>query len=77
MLPATWLVSAVQRVVPLHIPAEHEGLVLARQRTRFDDSATREELGVTPRSLERTFTDSVRWMREANHLTPRQAGLLA
>ena len=77
MLPASWLVTAVQRVVPLHIPAEHEGVVFLRERTRFDDSATREELGVTPRSLEQTFTDSVRWLREAGHLTPRQAGLLA
>jgi hypothetical protein len=76
MLPVARLVSAVQRVVPLHLPAEHEGLVLVRQQTRCDDSATREEFGVTPRPLEQTFTDSVRWMREAGHVTARQAGLL-
>ncbi len=43
----------------------------------MDDSITRKEFGIEPRPLEQTFADTIRWMVEAGHLSPRLAGKLA
>jgi len=77
MLPFTWLVSAAQRLLPVHVPAEYEGVLLNMYDTRCDDSRAREELGVHPRPLVDTYRDTVRWLYDAGRLTARQAGLPA
>jgi nucleoside-diphosphate-sugar epimerase len=44
---------------------------------RCDDSKTRSEFALEPRPLEQTITDTVRWLVDVGHLTPREAGRLA
>lgn len=77
LLPMTRLISTLQRVVPVHLPAEYEGIRLGSQRARYDASATVQELGVTATPLPQTFADAVRWLHQAGHLTARQAGTAA
>ena len=77
MLPVTRLATAAQRVLPFHVPAEYEGVVVTGNATRCDDSRAREELGVTPRPLRETVRDTVHWLHQAGHLTSRQAGAAA
>lgn len=73
--PVAFVGSALQRFVPFHIPAEHEGAVTLSYNTRIDASATTTALGIEPRPWETTVADSVRWLHGAGHITRRQAGL--
>ncbi|MGI5176145.1 NAD-dependent epimerase/dehydratase family protein [Dactylosporangium sp. CA-152071] len=75
MLPLTWSMSALQRITPFHLPADHEGVVLIRAATRCDDSRAREELGIKPRSLIETYGDTIRWLHRTGRLTDREAGV--
>jgi nucleoside-diphosphate-sugar epimerase len=77
MLPAAWAASTVQRVLPFHLPAEYEGVLIIGSATRCDDSRARQELGIEPRPLAETLRDTVRWLHQAGHLTARQAGTAA
>ena len=58
------------------LPAEQGTSAHTRWR-RCDDSKTRDELRLQPRPLAETFADTVHWLAEAGHLTPREAGRLA
>jgi nucleoside-diphosphate-sugar epimerase len=77
MLPAGRLASAVQRALPVHLPAEYEGVLFHSYDTRCDDSPACQELGVHPRPLVETYRDTVRWLHRAGRLTARQAGAAA
>jgi nucleoside-diphosphate-sugar epimerase len=77
MLPALAPVGAVQRVWPWHIPAEYGGVYFLAFHPPVDDSLARIELGITPRDLEETLADSIRWLYEHNLVTAKQAGRLA
>jgi hypothetical protein len=44
------------------------------QDVRIDYSATIDELGVSGRSLAESMRDTVRWLAEAGHISPRAAG---
>lgn len=74
MRPLARVASAAQRVLPFHLPAEYEGVVILGHATRCDDTGTRRRLEITPRPLTETFTDTVRWLHAAGHLTARRAG---
>jgi dihydroflavonol-4-reductase len=74
MLPLSWTLSAVQRVTPFHLPADHEGVVFMRSDTRCDDSRAREQFGIQPRPLTETYRDTIRWLHRTGQLTTRQAG---
>jgi dihydroflavonol-4-reductase len=76
VLPVARVVQLIQRVTPVHIPVEFEGAYYCRCANRFDDTNTRHELGVTPRDLELTLADSVRWLFQQGHISRRQAGQL-
>jgi dihydroflavonol-4-reductase len=67
----------VQRRVSTRLPWDAEGIWVMNCAARCDDSKTRTELGFDPRPLRDTFADTVRWLVEVGHLTPRQAGRLA
>lgn len=77
LLPAGRAVGLIQRIVPVHIPVEFEGIYFIRCAARSDDTRTRTELGVVPRDLQVTLADSVRWLFEQGHISRRQAGQLA
>jgi dihydroflavonol-4-reductase len=77
LLPAARAVGLIQRIVPFHIPMEFEGIYFIRCAAQSDDTRTRTELGVTTRDIQVTLADSVRWLFEQGHISPRQASQLA
>jgi dihydroflavonol-4-reductase len=74
MLPFSRATSALQRVVPFHLPADYEGVLFVYSDTRCDDTRTRDELGIQPRSLADTYRDTIRWLHQTGQLTAHQAG---
>jgi dihydroflavonol-4-reductase len=77
LLPVGRAVQVLQRIVPFHIPAEFEGIYVAWCAARYDDTRTQRELGVAPRDLQATLADTVRWLVDQGHISPRQGGQLA
>jgi nucleoside-diphosphate-sugar epimerase len=69
--------DVAQQWVRTRLPWDGEGIWVMNCAARCDDSKTRNELGLEPRPLRETFVDTVRWLVEAGHLTPREAGRLA
>src|SRR5215472_7406077 len=67
----------VQRRLRTRLPWSAESIWIVNCDARCDDSKTRQELHLVPRPLRETFADTVRWLAETGHLTPRQAGRLA
>jgi dihydroflavonol-4-reductase len=66
--------DAAQRVLPFRLPLNSQAPWIGRNAVPGDDSATREELGVTFRPAEEAIADTVRWLRETGGLSARQAG---
>lgn len=82
-LPA-WFLAAfgrsadiVQRRLKTRLPWSGEGIWTVNCDAHCDDSKTRQELQLESRPLRETFADTVRWLVETGHLTPRQAGRIA
>jgi nucleoside-diphosphate-sugar epimerase len=69
--------DVVQRRVRMRLPWDAEGIWVMNCAARCDDSATRSELGLEPRALQETFADTVRWLVDVGHVTPREAGRIA
>lgn len=67
----------VQRRLRTRLPWSGESMWIVNCDARCDDSTTRHELHFEPRPLRETFADTVHWLAETGHLTPRQAGRLA
>ena len=67
----------VQRRLRTQLPWSGESIWILNCDARCDDSKTRDELQLDPRPLQKTFVDTVHWLVEAGHLTPREAGRLA
>ncbi|HEX4725223.1 MAG TPA: NAD-dependent epimerase/dehydratase family protein [Pseudonocardiaceae bacterium] len=74
MLPVGRLADAVQRVWPWHIPAEYGAIYTCACATRVVDYDS--TLGITPRPLADTVTDTIRWLYDTGRITDRQAGIL-
>jgi nucleoside-diphosphate-sugar epimerase len=66
-----------QRRLRTRLPWSGESIWVLNCDARCDDSKTRDELQLQPRPLEETFADTVHWLVEGGHLTPREAGRLA
>ena len=82
-LPA-WFLAAfgqmadlLQRRLRTRLPWSAESIWIVNCDARCDDSKTRDELQFEPRPLRETFADTVHWLAETGHLTPRHAGRLA
>jgi dihydroflavonol-4-reductase len=83
ILPA-WSLAAfgrtadlVQRRLRTRLPWSAESIWIMNCDARCDDSKTRDEFQLEPRPLRETFVDTVQWLVEVGHLTPREAGRLA
>jgi hypothetical protein len=76
MLPVGLLTGLVQRIWPVHIPAEYGALYTCWCATRVADS-DRIPIGIQPRPVADTMADTVRWLHQEGLLSNRQAGLLA
>nr|MDT0656862.1 NAD-dependent epimerase/dehydratase family protein [Micromonospora sp. DSM 115978] len=77
MFPVGLLTGALQRVVPVHLPAEYGAIYTCAVGRAIDCSATDELLGCAGRPVAETMTDTVRWLYEAGHLGRRLAGRAA
>jgi dihydroflavonol-4-reductase len=82
ILPA-WFLAAfgrtadlVQRRLRTRLPWSGESIWIMNCDARCDDSKTRDEFQLEPRPLRETFADTIRWLVEIGHLTPRKAGRL-
>jgi dihydroflavonol-4-reductase len=67
----------VQRRLRTRLPWSGESIWIMNCEARCDDSKTRDEFHLEPRPLRETFEDTIRWLVEIGHLTPRHAGSLA
>ncbi len=82
-LPAWFLAGfgraadVAQRRLKTRLPWQGEGIWVMNCAAHCDDSKTRNELGLEPRPLRETLTDTVRWLVEVGHLSPGEAGRLA
>jgi nucleoside-diphosphate-sugar epimerase len=56
------------------LPHAVEGSRVIAANARVDASATVDELGIPGRPLEESMRDTVRWLVEAGHISPRAAG---
>jgi nucleoside-diphosphate-sugar epimerase len=71
------MADIVQRRLRTRLPWSGESIWIMNCDARCDDSKTRDELRLESRPLQETFVDTVQWLVEVGHLTPRQAGRLA
>jgi nucleoside-diphosphate-sugar epimerase len=67
----------VKRVRPFDFPLTREGMQFATRWPGIQASPTLGSLGVRFREARETYTDTIRWLYRAGHLTRRQAGRLA
>jgi nucleoside-diphosphate-sugar epimerase len=74
IMPVSWAASAAQPILPMHLPADHEGVILTYQGCRADSSRTEQHLGVAATPLAQTMADAARWLHQAGHISARQAG---
>ena len=77
MLGIGSLTDAVQRRTQIRLPWSREAIWILNCVARCDASRVGADLGLEPRPIEETFADTVRWLVEAEHVTPKQAGRLA
>lgn len=68
-LAAGRMADMMQRIVPVRLPFNHEGIWISSQQAHGDDSKTVSELGVVPRDLRVTLQDTVRWLADQGHLS--------
>ena len=68
------LMNGAQRILPGKTPLAFEGIYIATQDPKTDDSSTAAEFGVEPPPLEETLTDMIRWMVEAGRIPAKAAG---
>jgi dihydroflavonol-4-reductase len=66
-----------QKFVTFRLPVNYQSVYCVGLQHQFDDSNTRSELGIEPRPLEETVTDTVRWMVQKGYLPSRLVGKLA
>lgn len=67
----------VKRVYDFNFPLTRDSMEFATQWPGADATRTTNELGVTFRPIEATYTDTLRWLYHSGHLTAEQVGLLA
>jgi nucleoside-diphosphate-sugar epimerase len=69
--------DGLQRLTRARLPFSHQGSWVVTQCRGADDTATREDLGITPPPLEQTLVETIRWMVQSGHLPASLAGDLA
>jgi dihydroflavonol-4-reductase len=75
MLPVGRMADLLQRILPVHLPAEYGAIYTCLvARHRVETSATDALLDGSARSLATTLADTVRWLRLTGRISARQAG---
>lgn len=76
LMPIAHALSAVQRPLGNPYPSDPEGAWLCIRSPQVDAARTEQELGLSPRPIEETFADSVRWLYAVGRISRHQAGRL-
>jgi nucleoside-diphosphate-sugar epimerase len=71
------LADLAQRVSPVRLPANYEGIYVMSFAARSDTTPAREDLGFAPRDLDETLAETVRSLLAEGHIRARHAGALA
>lgn len=71
------LLDAVKRVRPFEYPLTRDAAQMMVSLVPTDDAPTLAALDLTPRPVESTLADCLRWLAASGHLKPRYAGRLA
>jgi len=66
-----------QRVLPIRLPINYEGLWLMANRAQADASGTERDVGVRFRPPAESLDDTYRWLSASGLVSRRQAGRLA
>jgi nucleoside-diphosphate-sugar epimerase len=77
MLGVGSVADALQRRTTARMPWSRESVWIVNQGARCRDPRAGADLGFEPRPIEETFSDTVRWLLEAGHIAPKDAGRLA
>ncbi|MCP9948873.1 nitroreductase/quinone reductase family protein [Actinomadura madurae] len=77
MLGLGSLLDAAKRVHPFDYPLTRDAAEFMVTLVPTDDRPILEALDLTLRPVEETLADSLRWLAETGHLSPRRAGRLA
>lgn len=67
------LADLMQRLLPGRFPVSHEGICIGSLQPHCDDSRTVSELGVIPRDLRVTLSDTVQWLADQGYLAAAPA----
>lgn len=67
----------IKRIYDFEFPLTRDAMEYATQWPGCSGEQTTRELGVEFRDARETYTDTVRWMYQAGHLTAKHVGLLA
>ena len=60
-----------QRHLRTQLPWTGEGIWVLNCAAHCDDTKVRAEFAIEPRALRETFADTIRWLVEVGHLSPR------
>jgi dihydroflavonol-4-reductase len=69
-------VDIVQRRLRTRLPWTGEGIWVLNCAARCDDSKARSQLAFEARPLRETFADTIRWLVQVGHLSPREYRLV-
>jgi hypothetical protein len=69
--------DGLRRLTRARLPFSHQGSWIVTRCRGAEDTATRQDLGITPPPLEQTLAETIRWMVESGRLPARFAGDLA
>jgi nucleoside-diphosphate-sugar epimerase len=69
--------DAAQRISPVRLPANYEGIYVLSFAATSDTTPARTDLGFAPRDLDETLADTVRSLVAAGHIRVSHAGALA
>jgi nucleoside-diphosphate-sugar epimerase len=69
--------DVAKRIRPFDFPLTHEAMSFATQWPGAVPSPELQSLGLEFRDVRTTYTDAIRWMHRAGHLTAAEAGKLA
>jgi dihydroflavonol-4-reductase len=67
----------LQRFLTFRLPVNYQAVYCVGLNHIFDDSGTRDEYGIVPRTIEDTLADTITWMVGSGHMLRKLAGRLA
>jgi nucleoside-diphosphate-sugar epimerase len=77
ILPPAHAVDVVQRILPFRLPINYQAIYSSARANGIDDSGTRREFGIVPRTLDQTVEDQLAWMVRSHRIAARLAGRVA